>query len=151
MPPKPQNGTKKQVVVRVIPPSKKPRKSFFEEYYYWILGVEFACVTVLFAGGGMGFSQGALVGLLFTATTAVAWQFRLYSKFKGEVPKPAVKTEAKTAAKPSLKPLLKSLSPRPELQPIRPAKRPPVPVGPDGKKKFPPSYFPPLRDRKPQQ
>jgi hypothetical protein len=148
MPPlKPQNGTKKHVVVTTILPSKNPRKSFFEEYYYSVLAAEFVCLTLLFAGGGMGFYQGTLVGLLFTATTAVAWQFRQYLKFKGQ----AVKPDFRTAFKPTLKPLLKPLAAKPELQPIRPAKRPPVPVGPDGKKKFPPSYFPPLRDRKPPQ
>jgi hypothetical protein len=144
MPPKPQNGTKKPVVVTVIPPSKKPRKTFFEEYYYGILAVEFLVVTLLFAGGGMGFYQGTLVGLLFTALTAVAWQFRQYSKFTGA-------QGAKPLSKPALKLALKVPEPKSQLKPIRPAKRPPVPVGPDGKKKFPPSYFPPLRDRKPQQ
>ena len=144
MPPKPQNGAKKRVAVATIPPSKKPQKSFFEEYYYSVLAAEFACIALLFSAGGMGFYQGTLVGLLLTALTAVAWQFRLYSKFKGV-------QGAKPLSKPALKLALKAPASKSELQPIRPAKRPPVPVGPDGKKKFPPSYFPPLRDRKPQQ
>jgi hypothetical protein len=140
MPPKPYNGAKKYAAVTTIPPSKKPRQSFFEEYYYGILAAEFLSIALLFAAGGLGFYQGTLVGLLFTAATAVAWQFRQYSKFRGTPPpKAAAKATSKQAA------------PKSELQPLRPAKRPPVPVGPDGKKKFPPSYFPPLRDRKPQQ
>jgi hypothetical protein len=129
--PKPQFGLKNGVRVTTIPPSKKRRKSFFEEYYYGILALEFLCVTLLFAAAGMGFYRGMLIGLLFTAATAVAWQVRQYTRFKNEpAPPPA---------------------PNSDLKPIRPAKRPPVPVGPDGKKKFPPSYFPPLRDRKPQR
>src|SRR5262245_59661919 len=138
-PPKPYNGNgpTKYAVVTTIPPSKKRRKSFFEEYYYGLLAAEFVCVSLLFGAGGMGFYQGTLIGLLVTALTAVVWQFRQYSKFRGAPPphsKPVARDPVVAAAEKS------------GLQPIRPAKRAPAPVGPDGKKKFPPSYFPPLRD-----
>jgi len=59
--------------------------------------------------------------LLVTALTAVLWQFRQFARFKGD---PRVN--------------LRPAPPKPELKPIRPAKRPPAPVGPDGKKIFPP-------------
>jgi hypothetical protein len=130
--PKPPAGPKKTVKVTTIPPSRKRRKNFFEEYYYGILAVEFLCVTLLFAAGGLGFYQGILVGLVVTTATAVVWQLRQLKQFKSE---PAPLPPAYPA----------------DFKPIRPAKRPPVPVGPDGKKVFPPSYFPPLRDRKPPQ
>jgi hypothetical protein len=130
-PPKPQPGLKKHLRVATIPPSKKPPKSFFEEYYYGILALEFLFVAVLFDAAGMGLYKGILIGLLVAAATAVIWQVKQYKKFKDEPAPPPV--------------------PKSDIKPIRPAKRPPVPVGPDGKKKFPPSYFPPLRDRKPQK
>jgi len=130
-PPKPQPGPRNYAKVTTIPPSKKRRKGFFEEYYYGVLAVEFLCVTLLFDAAGMGLYRGILIGLLFAVATAVAWQVRQYSKFRNETTPPP--------------------APKSELKPIRPARRPPVPVGPDGKKIFPPSYFPPLRDRKPQQ
>ncbi|HWZ96445.1 MAG TPA: hypothetical protein VN025_01660 [Candidatus Dormibacteraeota bacterium] len=140
MPPyKPKNGAKRRVVVTTIPPSKKRPKSFFEEYYYGVLAAEFICISLLVGAGGMGFYQGALVGLLVTAITSVAWQFRQYAKFKNE-----------PMQKPKPKPVPPK-EPNPDFTPIRPAPRKPAPIGPDGKKKFPPSYFPPLRDRKPQQ
>jgi len=146
MPPSIPDGTKKRVVVRVIPPRKNPPKSFFEEYYYGVLVAEFVFVSLLFGAGGMGFYPGVLVGLLLTATTSVAYQFWQYSQSKGA---PA------SALKPKSKPVAKAVEeeklPNPDFVPIRPAPRKPVPVGPDGKKKFPPSYFPPLRDRKPQR
>jgi hypothetical protein len=146
MPPKGPNGAKKYVVVKVIPPRKTPPKSFFEEYYYGVLGGEFVFVSLLFGAGGMGFYPGVLVGLLVTATTSVVYQFWQYSR-SGSAPastlKPKPKASVSTVAKEKL--------PNPDFVPIRPAPRKPVPVGPDGKKKFPPSYFPPLRDRKPQR
>ena len=133
MPPlKPQPGPRKNgVKVTTILPSKKRRKSFFVEYYYPILALEFLCVMLLFAAGGLGFYKGTLIGLVVAAATAVVWQLRQFKQFKSEPPP---------------RPML-----NPELKPIRPAKRTPAPVGPDGKKIFPPSYFPPLRDRKPQR
>ena len=135
MPPlKPKPTFKKEVKVATIPPSKKRPKSFFEEYYYGVLTLEFLIVALVVGAGGMGFWRGILVGLLIAAITAVAWQFRQYARFKDHP-----STQLNLAPKP------------PEIKPIRPAKRPPVPVGPDGKKVFPPSYFPPLRDKKPKQ
>src|SRR6266566_9409421 len=132
MPPSKQTPNfKKQVKVTVIPPSKKPRKTFFEEYYYNVLAAECVGVSILVGAGGMGLYRGTLVGLLVTALTAVLWQFRQFARFKGA---PRVN--------------LRLAPPKPALKPIRPAKRPPAPVGPDGKKIFPPSYFPPLRDKK---
>src|SRR6516225_1678106 len=130
-PPKPQPGLRNHFKVMTIPPSEKHKTSFFEEYYYGVLAVEFLCVTLLFDAGGMGLYHGTLIGLLVAAATAVAWQVRQYRRFRG-APEPPPR-------------------PRSDLKPIHPAKRPPVPVGPDGKKIFPPSYFPPLRDRKPQR
>lgn len=130
-PPKAQPGLRNNVKVATIPPGKKRQKSFFEEYYYGILAAEFLCVTVLFGAAGMGLYKGILIGLLVAAATAVAWQLKQYKESKDE---------------PAPLPMPKS-----DLKPIHPAKRPPVPVGPDGKKVFPPSYFPPLRDRKPQK
>ena len=129
-PPKPQPGLRNHVKVATIPPSKKRRKSFFEEYYYGVLAVELLCVTLLFDAGGMGLYQGLLIGLLVTAGTAVAWQVRQYATFRGALGAPE--------------------QPKSDVKPIHPAKRSPAPVGPDGKKIFPPSYFPPLRDRKPK-
>ena len=146
MPPKGPNGAKKHVVVKVIPPRKTPPKSFFEEFYYGVLAVEFVFVSLLFGAGGMGFYPGVLVGLLVTATTSVAYQFWQYSR-SSAVPASALKPKPKPAGNAAAKEKL----PNPDFVPIRPAPRKPVPVGPDGKKKFPPSYFPPLRDRKPQQ
>ncbi|MBS1842725.1 MAG: hypothetical protein JSS69_18750 [Acidobacteria bacterium] len=146
MPPKGPNGAKKNVVVKVIPPRKTPPKSFFEEYYYGVLAAEFVCVSLLFGAGGMGFYPGVLVGLLVTASTSVAYQFWQYSHSNGGAArawKPKPRLSAKAVEKEKL--------PNPDFIPIRPAPRKPVPVGPDGKKKFPPSYFPPLRGRKPQQ
>ena len=135
MPPlRPKQTFKKEIKVTTIPPSKKQQKSFFEEYYYPILAAEFLIVALVVGAGGMGFWRGVLVGLLVAALTAVAWQFRQYAKFKDD---PAAK----------LQPAPKE----PGLKPIRPTKRPPAPVGPDGKKIFPPSYFPPLRDKKQKQ
>lgn len=134
MPLKPKPTFKKEVKVATIPPSKKRQKSFFEEYYYGVLTAEFLIVALVVGAGGMGFWRGILVGLLIAATTAVVWQFRQYARFKDHP-----STQLNLAPKP------------PEIKPIRPAKRPPVPVGPDGKKVFPPSYFPPLRDKKPKQ
>jgi len=128
--PKPQLG-QNQVKVATIPPNKKRRISFFEEYFYGILAVEFLCVTLFFAAAGMGLYKGILIGLLVATATAVIWQIRQYARFKN-LPAPPPE-------------------PKSDIKPIRPAKRSPVPVGPDGKKKFPPSYFPPLRDRKPQK
>jgi hypothetical protein len=122
---------KKQIKVTTIPPSRKPRKGFFEEYYYQILAAECAVVSLVVGGAGMGSYRGMLVGLLVTALTAVLWQFRQYARFKDT---------------PGL--ALRLAPPKPPLKPIRPAKRTPAPVGPDGKKVFPPSYFPPLRDKK---
>ncbi len=130
-PPKAQSRLKKPSKVTTIPPSKKRPKSFFEEYYYGILALEFLFVFVLFDAAGMGLYRGILIGLVVAAATAVSWQIRQYKKFKDE---------------PALPPL-----PKPDIRPIRPAKRPPAPIGPDGKKVFPPSYLPPLRDRKPQK
>ena len=136
MPPtNPKPSFKKVAKVTVIPPSKKRPKSFFEEYYYGVLTAEFLVVAMVVGAGGMGFWRGVLVGLLVAALTAVLWQFRQYAKFKDDPA--AVK--------------LRLTPPPPEIKPLRPAKRPPVPVGPDGKKIFPPSYFPPLRDKKPKQ
>src|SRR5262245_23457433 len=142
MPPRPQFGLRKRVKVTTIPPSKKRRKSFFEEYYYGVLVAEFVLLSLLVGAGGMGFFQGVLVGMLVTATTAVGWQFFQYSRFKDD---PAERESPKPKPAP-----LKDDNPNPDFVPIRPAPRKPAPVGPDGKKKFPPSYFPPLRDRKPQ-
>jgi hypothetical protein len=127
--PKPQPAWKKHVKVTTIPPSKKRPKSFFEEYYYGILALEFLFVALLFDGAGMGLYKGILIGLVVAAATAVFWQLGQYRKSKDE---PAPPPEPKS-----------------DIKPIRPAKRPPAPIGPDGKKIFPPSYFPPLRDRKP--
>lgn len=133
-PPKPKPTFKKEVKITTLPPSRKRKKGFFEEYYYALLAVEFLIVALLVGAGGMGFWRGILVGLLTAAMTAVAWQFRQYARFKDD---PSAQL---------------SLTPKPpEIQPIRPAKRAPAPVGPDGKKVFPPSYFPPLRDKKPKQ
>jgi hypothetical protein len=133
MPPSRSKPTfKKQVKVTVIPPSKKPRKTFFEEYYYGVLGAEFIGAALLFIGMGFGFYRGTLVGLLITAMTAVGWQFRQYFKYRG-VPAPL------------------PAPPKSELKPLRPVGKPKFPVGPDGKKIFPPSYFPPLMDRKPKK
>ena len=129
--PKPQPGLRNPVKVTTISPSKKRQKSFFEEYYYGILALEFLFVALFFDAAGMGLYKGILIGLLAATATAVAWQLRQYAKFKKEPAPPPV--------------------PKLDLKPIHPAKRPPVPVGPDGKKVFPPSYFPPLRDRKPQK
>jgi hypothetical protein len=135
MPPsKPNPAFKKEIKVTTIPPSKKPRKSFFEEYYYGVLAAECVVVSLVVGGAGMGFYRGTLVGLLVTASTAVFWQFRQLARFKDD---PRV--------------TLSLAPPKPVLKPIRPAKRPPAPVGPDGKKIFPPSYFPPLRDKKTKQ
>jgi hypothetical protein len=135
MPPlSPKPNFKKEVKVTTIPPSKKRQKSFFEEYYYPVLAVEFVIVALVVGAGGMGFWRGILVGLLIAAVTAVAWQFRQYARFKDHP-----SAQLNLAPKP------------PEIKPIRPAKRAPVPVGPDGKKVFPPSYFPPLRDKKPNK
>src|SRR5262249_42011216 len=131
MPPKPYNGNgpTKYAVVTTIPPSKKRRKSFFEEYYYGVLGGEFVFISLLFGAGGMGFYQGTLIGLLVTALTAVVWQFRQYSKFRGvEAFKPA-----KQQARPVLKDPVAAAAAKSGLEPIRPAKRTPAPVGPDGK------------------
>ena len=135
MPPlKPKSTIKKEIKVTTIPPSRKRQKSFFEEYYYNILAGEFLIVALVVGAGGMGFWRGVLVGLLIAAVTAVAWQFRQYARFKDD---PATQLR---------------LTPKePDLKPLRPAKRAPAPVGPDGKKVFPPSYFPPLRDKKPKQ
>ncbi len=130
-PPKAQSGLKKQFKVTTIAPSKKRPKAFFEEYYYGILVLEFLFVALLFSAAGMGLYRGILIGLLVATATAVTWQVSQYRKFKHEPVPPPV--------------------PKPDIKPIRPAKRPPVPIGPDGKKVFPPSYFPPLRDRKPQK
>lgn len=131
-PPKSRVTFKKEFKVTIIPPAKK-RKSFFEEYYYGMLAAEFVLVALLVGAGGMGFWRGVLVGLLVAAMTAVAWQFRQYARFKDD-------------------PEALRLTPKePAIQPIRPAKRAPAPVGPDGKKVFPPSYFPPLRDKKTKQ
>ena len=133
-PPNPKQTFKKPVKVTIIPPSKKARKTFFEEYYYSILAAESVGISILVGAAGMGFYRGTLVGLLVTALTAVLWQFRQFTRFKGD---PRIN--------------LRPAPPKPELKPIRPAKRPPAPVGPDGKKIFPPSYFPPLRDKKTKQ
>lgn len=146
MPPKGPNGAKKRIVVKIIPPNKNPQKSFFEEYYYGVLAAEFVFVSLLFGAGGMGFYPGVLVGLLVTATTSVAYQFWQYSRSNST---PA--STLKPRPKPAMNAVEKEKLPNPDFVPIRPAPRKPVPVGPDGKKKFPPSYFPPLRDRKPQQ
>jgi hypothetical protein len=146
MPPlKSQLGVKKYTKVTIIPPSKKRPKSFFEEYYYAVLVVEFTSISILFTAGGMTFYEGTLVGLLCTALTAVAWQFRQFAKY-GHEPAPARGLKAKAKPAENAEKL-----PNPDFVPIRPAPRKPAPIGPDGKKKFPPSYFPPLRDRKPQQ
>lgn len=137
MPPlKPKPTIKKEIKVATIPPSNKRQKSFFEEYYYGTLAAEFLIVALIVGAGGMGFWRGILVGLLVAALTAVLWQFRQYARFKDE---------------PAAKLTLTLTPPPPEIKPIRPAKRAPAPVGPDGKKVFPPSYFPPLRDKKPKQ
>jgi len=133
-PPRPKPTFKKEVKVTTIPPSRKRRKSFFEEYYYGILFAEFLIIALLVGAGGMGFWRGILIGLVIAAATAVVWQLRQFARYK-DTP----------AAKLTLAP------PPPEIKPIRPAKRAPAPVGPDGKKVFPPSYFPPLRDRKPKK
>src|SRR5438128_5893259 len=115
--PKPHFGLKNRVKVTTIPPSKKKQKSFFEEYYYGVLAVEFLCVALPFAAGGMGLYRGILIGLLVATLTAVAWQVRQYARFRSEpAPPPA--------------------PPKSDLKPIRPAPRKPVPIGPDGKKKF---------------
>lgn len=132
LPPKPKFGLKNGVKVTTIPPSKMRRKSFFEEYYYGVLAVEFLCVALLFAAGGMGFYRGILIGLLVAALTAVTWQLRQYARFRGEPAPPPP-------------------PPKSDLKPIRPAGPPKFPVGPDGKKVFPPNYFPPLMDRKPKR
>src|SRR5215470_1142834 len=135
MPPlKPKTVLKREVRVTIPPPSKKRQKSFFEEYYYGILFAEFLIVALLVGAGGLGFWRGILVGLVIAAATAVLWQLRQYARFKND---------------PSAK--LRLATPPPEIKPIRPTKRAPAPVGPDGKKIFPPSYFPPLRDRKPKK
>jgi hypothetical protein len=131
---KPTPNFKKPVKVTVIAPSKKTRKTFFEEYYYAVLAAECVGVSILVGAGGMGFYRGTLVGLLVTALTAVLWQFRQFARFKGD---PRIN--------------LRLAPQKPGLKPIRPAKRPPAQVGPDGKKIFPPSYFPPLRDKKTKQ
>ena len=123
--PKPQPNLKNQIKVTTIPPSKKRQKSFFEEYYYGILVVVFLCVALFFAAAGMGLYKGILIGSLVATVTAVTWQIRQYARFKDLPAPPPV--------------------PRSDIKPIHPAKRP------DGKKIFPPSYFPPLRDRKPQK
>jgi|SRR5215813_333625 len=133
-PPRLKPTFRKEVKVTTIPPSKKRQKTFFEEYYYGVLFVEFLIIALLVGAGGMGFWRGVLIGLVIAAATAVIWQLRQYTRFKDE---------------PSAK--LRLTQPPPEIKPIRPAKRPPAPVGPDGKKIFPPSYFPPLRDRKPKK
>src|SRR5215470_2967967 len=125
---------RKEVKVTTIPPSRKRQKSFFEEYYYGILFAEFLIIALLVGAGGLGFWRGILVGLVIAAATAVLWQLRQYARFKND---------------PSAK--LRLATPPPEIKPIRPTKRAPAPVGPDGKKIFPPSYFPPLRDRKPKK
>ena len=131
MPPsKPTVNFKKQVKVTIIPPSKNPR-SFFEEYYYSVLAAECVVISILVGAAGMGLYRGTLVGLLVAALTAVLWQFWQFAQFKDD-----------------RRTKLQVLPPKPEFKPIRPAKRPPAPVGPDGKKIFPPSYFPPLRDKK---
>src|SRR5262249_43151903 len=114
-------------------PSRKRQKSFFEEYYYGVLFAEFLMIALLVGAGGMGFWRGILVGLLIAAATAVIWQLWQYARVKDD-PR-----------------ALRLTPPPPEIKPIRPAKRAPAPVGPDGKKIFPPSYFPPLRDRKPKK
>lgn len=147
--PKPQFGLKNHVKVTTIPPSKKKQKSFFEEYYYGVLAVEFLCVALLFAAGGMGLYRGILIGLLVATLTAVAWQVWQYIHFRDVVVTPT--KPAPQASKAVPEDPLKAAAAKSGLEPIRPAKRAPAPVGPDGKKKFPPSYFPPLRDRKPQQ
>jgi hypothetical protein len=127
--PKAQFGLKDRPKITTIPPSKKKQRSFFEEYYYGVLAVEFLCVALLFVAGGMGFYRGILIGLLVATLTAVVWQVLQYARFRSEpAPPPAP---------------LKS-----DLKPIRPAGPPKFPVGPDGKKIFPPNYFPPLKDRK---
>jgi|GEM_PF-2592687 hypothetical protein len=144
MPPKAANGVMKRAVVTTLPPNRKRKKSFFEEFYYPMLFVEFLFVSLLFGAGGMGFSQGIMVGLLVTAITAVAWQFFQYARFKDD-PNERPKLQAKLAPAPPKK----EANPNPDFIPIRPAPRKPAPIGPDGKKVFPPSYFPPLRDRKP--
>ena len=131
---RPKPSFKKEIKVTTLPPSTKRQANFFEEYYYLVLSVEFFVVALLVGAGGMGFWRGVLVGLLVAAFTAVIWQLRQYARFKNE---------------PSAK--LRLGPPTPEIKPLRPAKRPPVPFGPDGKKLFPPSYFPPLRDKKPKQ
>ena len=133
MPPsRPKPTFQKQIKVTVIPPSKKPRKTFFEEYYYGVLAAEFVVTALLFIGMGLGFSRGTLVGLLVTAMTAVGWQVKQYFRYRG-VPAPL------------------SPPPKSDLKPLRPKGKPKFPVGPDGKKIFPPSYFPPLRDKKTKQ
>src|SRR5262249_8697052 len=133
MPPlRPKPTFKKEVKVTTIPPSTKRQKSFFEEYYYGLLTAEFLMVALVVGAGGMGFWRGVLIGLLVATLTAVAWQFRQYARFKSD---------------PSAR--LRLTPKEPEIKPIRPAKRAPAQVGPDGKKIFPPSYFPPLRDKKP--
>ncbi|HLZ14332.1 MAG TPA: hypothetical protein VKP58_17250 [Candidatus Acidoferrum sp.] len=135
MPPsKPNPALKKEIKVTIIPPSRKRRKTFFEEYYYGVLAAECILVSLVVGGAGMGFYRGTLVGLLVAALTSVLWQFRQLAKFKDD---PRVN--------------LRLAPPKPALKPIRPAKRAPAPVGPDGKKIFPPSYFPPLRDKKTKQ
>src|SRR5215470_15424242 len=133
-PPNPKPVFKKEVKVTTIPPSKKRQKSFFEEYYYGVLFAEFLIVALLVGAGGMGFWRGILIGLVISAATSVIWQLWQYVRFKDDPP-----TKLRLAPPP------------PEIKPIRPAKRAPAPVGPDGKKIFPPSYFPPLRDRKPKK
>jgi hypothetical protein len=131
MPPsKPTVNFKKQVKVTIIPPSKNPR-SFFEEYYYSVLAAECVVISILVGAAGMGLYRGTLVGLLVAALTAVLWQFWQFAQFKDD-----------------RRTKLQVLPPKTEFKPIRPAKRPPAQVGPDGKKIFPPSYFPPLRDKK---
>ena len=135
MPPlRPKVFFKKEIKVTIIPPSKKRRKGFFEEYYYGVLLAEFLFVALLVGAGGLGFWRGILVGLVIASATAVIWQLRQYERFKDD---------------PSAK--LRLAPPQPEIKPIRPTKRQPAPIGPDGKKIFPPSYFPPLRDRKPKK
>ena len=133
MPPrKPKAGKKKYAKVTTIPPSKQPRKSFFEEYYYRILAAEFACITVLVKASGMSLYEATLVGLLVTTFTAVGWQGRQYLNLREG---PPVQAPAKPAPA--------------QAKPVPP--RAAFPVGPDGKKKYPPSYFPPLMDRKPKR
>jgi hypothetical protein len=132
-PPRPKPTFRKEVKVTTIPPSRKRQKSFFEEYYYGVLLGEFLIIALLVGAGGMGFWRGILIGLVIAAATAVIWQLRQYARVKGD-------------------PTALRLTPLPpEIKPIRPAKRAPAPVGPDGKKIFPPSYFPPLRDGKPKK